>query len=147
MKKIFTLLLIVCSLSSFAQNISLCYRDFDEDGYGDPNNFVGSGIFCPIGYVSDNTDCDDHDRSIHLLVWYRDFDNDGYGDGTTIESCTQPTGYTDRILPPVLDCNDHDPNIKPITWYVDADHDDYALFMDVYIVSCTPPQDQRFSLP
>src|SRR4030095_5128569 len=100
MRKLCALLLIICSLSAMSQsNPSLCYRDADEDGFGDPNVFI-SGNFnfnCPVGYVSDNSDCDDQNAGINTRVWYRDVDNDGYYDGTSIESCTRPDGY--RAVP------------------------------------------------
>jgi len=40
------------------------YKDFDSDGYGNPNQGM-SASSQPSGYVSDNTDCDDTDASIH----------------------------------------------------------------------------------
>ena len=148
MKKIFTLLLIVCSLSSFAQSSLRCYKDLDNDGYGDPNNPVASipNQGCPFQTVQDNTDCDDHDASVHMWVWFRDRDHDGYHDGTTIESCTQPDGYIDNPISSVLDCNDTNADIHPIKWYYDHDHDGYAAGEEFYILSCTQPDADR-SLP
>ena len=40
------------------------YRDSDSDGYGDPESPFETE-FQPSGYVTDNTDCNDYDSSIH----------------------------------------------------------------------------------
>lgn len=62
---------------------STYYQDSDGDGFGNP---AISTIACaqPVGYVSNNTDCDDTDALEKPgQVWYKDTDNDGYGASAT----------------------------------------------------------------
>jgi len=138
MRQIFTFLLIICSTPLFAQ--VYCYRDLDEDGYGDPaNKTLSTQVGCPPGYVSNSDDCDDKDNKIHTFVWYRDLDNDGYYDGSDpVESCTKPDGYRSILFSNEIDCDDHDANVYPIKWYADHDNDGYGLAADWYVTSCTP---------
>lgn len=40
------------------------YRDADMDGFGDPGDMVDAPA-APVGYVADNTDCDDGDGTVY----------------------------------------------------------------------------------
>ena len=100
------------------------YADTDGDGYGDALETTAA-CDAPIGYVSDDTDCDDTTSAINpgatevcntydddcdtavdetgaAGTWYLDADGDGYGDATvTVTSCDPPPGY-------VIDATDCD---------------------------------------
>ncbi|UUF12936.1 MULTISPECIES: DUF6443 domain-containing protein [Flavobacterium] len=111
-------------------------RDFDKDGFGDPNDYVFSQTK-PNGYVANPLDCNDNDATINPnTVWYRDVDADGFGtSATTIQSCTQPTGYVRNNT----DCNDADATLNPnTTWYRDADGDGYGATTPT-LKQCTQP--------
>jgi hypothetical protein len=123
--------------------VQLYYADVDNDGYGDLNS---RRIACskPTNYVTDSTDCDDKNSTIHpgateipddnidqdcdgqdLKSWYVDKDKDGYGDANS-------TPTTANTKPPDLvadhsDCDDNNKAINPATkWYKDADGDGYS---------------------
>jgi gliding motility-associated-like protein len=107
------------------------YADTDGDTYGDLTNTI-QACTAPVGYVSDNTDCDDTNPTIYpgnlelcdgldnncnlsidenliLTTYYADTDNDGYGDNSaTLDACSQPIGYTLNNT----DCNDTDFSIN-----------------------------------
>lgn len=44
--------------------LDVYYEDRDNDGYGNPNNSIKSESI-PVGYVGNNTDCDDNDSTIN----------------------------------------------------------------------------------
>ncbi len=138
------------------------YIDSDGDGFGfgDP---VSSLQSCeqPVGYVGDNTDCDDSDyttypgapeicdgkdnncdgnidENLQISIWYADKDGDGFGDpNDSVESCNQPNGY----VADNTDCNDNDNTIYPGATEVPNDGIDQDCngedLVDVVLQGCT----------
>ena len=90
------------------------FIDEDDDGYG---NEMILTITCydipPFGYVSDSTDCDDSEASIHLsILYYADNDSDLYGDAFNSEFYCEifpPSGYSINSL----DCDDSNMFVNP----------------------------------
>lgn len=108
------------------------YPDGDYDTFGTVSGSLSAcadpGIGCNrstrVGtcFSTNNTDCDDTDRTRNpATIWYRDADVDTYGTTTTTRTqCTQPTGF---VLDGT-DCNDGDARVNPATrWYADTDVD------------------------
>lgn len=107
------------------------YRDADGDGYGHPYITV-QGCAPPMGYVYNNTDCNDMNPQVHpgapevcnnmddncngavdegvRLTFYRDADGDGFGNpSVTTQACSAPAGYVSNSG----DCNDNNANVNP----------------------------------
>ncbi|MCB0518113.1 MAG: M36 family metallopeptidase [Lewinellaceae bacterium] len=108
------------------------YLDSDNDEFGDPTM---STLACsaPIGYVMENTDCEDGnpdinpnaaeicnlvdddcdnliDENLPQLTLYQDSDGDTYGDPLTMTlACSAPAGY----VPDNTDCDDGNATIFP----------------------------------
>ena len=72
------------------------YKDSDNDGYGDPA-VTTTGCTPPAGYVTDKTDCNDNDNTIHPGAAEICDGKDNDCDGQTDENCTWP---------PCPDCDD-----------------------------------------
>lgn len=108
------------------------YFDSDSDNYGDANVSTGA-CTAPVGYVGDNTDCDDTDFAIKPSateitgdgidqncddqeVCYVNADGDGYRLNTTILStanvnCNDAGEALSSVA--TLDCNDGDASVYP----------------------------------
>ncbi|HNT20279.1 MAG TPA: choice-of-anchor Q domain-containing protein, partial [Saprospiraceae bacterium] len=125
------------------------YADTDEDGYGDPA-ITKDSCALPIGYVADNTDCNDEcylcnpvateicdglDNDCDGLVddsldtYFADFDGDNfYNPGISKDTCAQPVGFISLNEAAGIDCNDGDDqltnNCPSITYYVDSSNTD-----------------------
>jgi hypothetical protein len=158
---------------------STYYRDMDKDGFGNAYNSVDD-CAQPDGYVTNSGDCNDNNASINptatetcdqadnncngtvdegvTATYYQDADGDGYGNSTTtIQACTQPTGYSTVNT----DCNDTNKNIYPganeicdnkdqdcdgsvdeglptNTYYQDSDNDGYGRATST-VTACARP--------
>ncbi|MFH1467646.1 MAG: MopE-related protein [Pseudomonadota bacterium] len=103
------------------------FADTDGDGFGDAGD-ARPACAQPIGFVADDTDCDDtsattfpgadercdgldddcdgvvdEDDAIDALTWYADGDGDGFGAAaTSATACAQPTGF----VADATDCDD-----------------------------------------
>jgi len=117
-----------------AADASDWFADGDADGFGDPD-LGTTACDAPLGYVDDDTDCDDADADVNPdatevcdLVdndcdgttdgsdatdrgtWYQDADGDGYGNRSVYSvSCTAPSGYVSTGT----DCNDGNAGANP----------------------------------
>ena len=110
------------------------YFDADSDGYGTALIFIRD-CTQPVGYVSNDADCDDNsqiispiapelcngqddncnnivdENAIGSTTYYADTDGDGYGDAnTSVHSCQTVSGYVVNAL----DCNDSDSAQNPM---------------------------------
>ncbi|MFM7770494.1 MAG: MopE-related protein, partial [Bacteroidota bacterium] len=105
------------------------YVDQDSDTFG--NGSVLNACAQPLGYVANNTDCDDTNSSVNSsstevcngidddcdnsidegvqTSYYLDTDTDGFGLGNQVLLCTQTVGYVMNNL----DCNDSNSAVNP----------------------------------
>ncbi len=102
------------------------YSDTDDDGFGDASSTI-EDCDPPVGYVGDNTDCDDLNDQVYpgaeewcdsldndcdsvvdedaldARAYYADTDGDGFGNvESTADACSPPTGYVTDFR----DCDD-----------------------------------------
>lgn len=91
------------------------YQDNDGDSYGNPAVSI-QACASPVGYVTDNTDCNDNSFLEHPnQLWYQDADGDGYSNGNMIVQCIRPANYkvSSELTQISGDCNGSDPAINP----------------------------------
>jgi PKD repeat protein len=107
------------------------YTDVDGDGFGNPNDTLLACVI-PMGFVTDNTDCDDSDNTSYpgapeicdgidnncdgvideyvTTVYYADVDGDGFGNPSdTLTACVIPMGFAMDNT----DCDDTDNTLFP----------------------------------
>ena len=75
-----------CAVAQAGAPVFTYYRDADGDGFGDPNNPT-TGAAPPAGYVSDNTDWNDANASVHPGAPELCDGVDNNGDGQIDEDC------------------------------------------------------------
>lgn len=117
------------SIDEGVQNVF--YLDSDNDFFG---NAAFPVLSCtnPVGYVSNNSDCNDVNNFVYpnaneicngidddcdtfidegvQIAFYADADNDGFGNAlSSILACSPPLGYVINAT----DCNDNNANIRP----------------------------------
>ncbi|NHM07663.1 hypothetical protein G4D82_10550 [Flavobacterium sp. CYK-4] len=109
------------------------YADADTDGFG---NAAVSQLACtqPVGYVANNTDCDDTNVNIYqFATFYVDADGDTYGSTATASVCsglTTPAGYSTTND----DCDDTNPALNPTNPCSAGSVVNLTLFIEGYYI-------------
>ena len=81
----------------------------DDCDDGDVDVHPGADEYCN-GVDDDCDDEIDEGDALDASTWYADADGDDYGDaGTTVEACSEPSGYTDDAT----DCDDVESGVHP----------------------------------
>ncbi|MBL0095101.1 MAG: hypothetical protein IPP46_00465 [Bacteroidetes bacterium] len=134
------------SLSDDGLTFTTYYQDSDGDGFGDPFFVISTCDGAPMGFITDNSDCNDN------MITYVDNDLDGFGVGSPV-ACGTATVTND--------CDDNEPAVNPgapevcngvdddcngltddgltfLDYYVDFDGDNFGDQFATPISSCNP---------
>jgi hypothetical protein len=142
-----------CAATSTAMSISVnpnvtYYADADIDGYGNPAVTSVSCMGAPLGYVTNNTDCNDADITRHQTYsFYADTDGDTYGAGSAVAICAvsaaaAPSNYSINNT----DCNDIDAAVyRAALLYTDLDSDGYTSAQAVVCYGASFPAGQSLT--
>ncbi len=125
-------------VDEYALNAPVWYADVDGDGYGAVDGTGTSSCSAPKGGVADDTDCDDHDATVHPGAAERCNGLDDNCDGQADEGLSALPELCNGIDD---DCDgqiDEDPTDAP-GWYVDADLDSYGAADGVPVYACEAP--------
>jgi len=117
-----------------AVDAPLWYADADEDSFGTPN-YSQTSCLQPQGYVANDTDCDDTEKTTYPGAdeLCNGLDDDCDDQVPTEESDDDGDGFAECEG----DCDDTDGGVVIPTWYLDDDNDDYGGTTSVD--QCTAP--------
>ena len=140
-------------------NKAIWYQDLDGDGFGNPGSIL-EACEQPVGYVSDQTDCNDLDPHFHPgaeetdctdendyncdgSVGFADEDGDGFA---ACEDCDDATSTSNPLAFEVCDGADNDCDgatdeedaVDGEAWYADTDSDGYGDAA-VQVSACEAP--------
>ena len=94
--------------------VTIFYADLDGDGYGNGASGVAEACTAPAGYVSNSSDCNDDNASVHpgaTEICGNSIDDDC--DGQVDETCGSPDNDGDGYTIAQGDCNDNNASINP----------------------------------
>jgi hypothetical protein len=151
---------------AFEYGYNIYYADADQDGYGNPNEYVHDHSV-PVGYVEDNSDCNDNDADTHPGATEFCDGNDNDCDG--VLPADEADIDEDGVMSCAGDCNDNNDTVYPgapdfcagnggdgidndcdvnadegLTYYLDRDTDTYgyddAADPNDVVEACSAPE-------
>ena len=121
---------------------TLLYADWDQDGFGNDLEIFASCTVTAVGYVDDNTDCDDLDEFTYPGVAFNqsltecltDYDGDGWSETDLGDGFTDCDDWDIAVNPAAAEiCDELDNNCDgdidegvQVERYADSDNDGYG---------------------